>query len=312
MDIKETTISLTKEIRGAVFPHIGKISSRRVTGIADGGDSTFAIDEIAETVTSTFFKDYSDIAYYTEDQGFKVKGSPKWLFIIDPIDGTRPAAAGLESCCVSVALAPYSKQAKMKDVTVGAVQEIKSGTLFVAQKDKGVEIINNSFKKNEPVISHNQDISKLFWTIGFRGRPADVLVTVLGGLIDISSVDGGLFDIGSACFSSTRLITGQMDAYIDIGKRCLDEVPATKELFKKVGHGHILNNNPYDIAAAALIMQEAGMVVTDAEGLSLDEYLLIGSGPKYQFSVVAATGKELHLKVLKEINKGIKKLKERY
>ena len=39
-----------------------------------------------------------------------------------------------------------------------------------------------------------------------------------------------------------------------------------REEFERVGGGAVLNNSPYDLAAAALILEEAGAVVTDAYG----------------------------------------------
>ena len=38
----------------------------------------------------------------------------------------------------------------------------------------------------------------MFWTFGFRGRPARELAEVLAELIDLSSVGGGSFELGSA------------------------------------------------------------------------------------------------------------------
>ena len=42
-----------------------------------------------------------------------------------------------------------------------------------------------------------------------------------------------------------------------------------REEFERVGGGAVLNNSPYDLAAAALILEEAGAVVTDAYGRPL-------------------------------------------
>ena len=59
----------------------------------------------------------------------------------------------------------------------------------------------------------------MFWTLGFRGRPAIPLMTVLEELIDTSSVGGAVFDLGSATYDLTRIVTGQLDAYLDVGTR---------------------------------------------------------------------------------------------
>jgi len=308
VDIKELVYELTKSVRNKVFPHLGKPSSRRTVDIAVGGDATFAIDEVAEEDVMEFLKKEGNIAYYSEDKGLVVYGKPKYVLIVDPIDGTRPAAAGFESACVSIAAAEYVSEPKIKDVFLGCVQEIKSGKIFLAEKGTGLEIEEDN-REVDPILSSNTGLNSLFWSIGFRGRPAKELITVLGDLVDISSVDGGVFDIGSASYSMTRLVTGQLDAYIDIGKRMIDEAPEVKAIFERVGRGYVLNNNPYDIAASVLIVSEAGGIVTDGYGKPIDDYPVLGSGLKFQISCVAAGNMELHKKVIREIDAGIEKLK---
>ena len=43
-----------------------------------------------------------------------------------------------------------------------------------------------------------------------------------------------------------------------------------------MGRGGVLNNSPYDLAAASLILEEAGALVTDAYGASLENRPLLG------------------------------------
>ena len=91
----------------------------------------------------------------------------------------------------------------------------------------------------------------MFWTYGFRGRPARALTEVIAELVDASSVGGGTFDLGSAAFDMTRVVTGQLDAYVEPGPRMVDDVPGMREEFERVGGGAVLNNSPYDLAASA-------------------------------------------------------------
>ena len=97
----------------------------------------------------------------------------------------------------------------------------------------------------------------MFWTYGLRGRPVRAVAEVLADLIDGSSVGGGTFDLGSATFDMTRIVTGQLDAYVEPGPRMVAEVPGMREEFERVGGGAVLNNSPYDLAAAALCLDEA-------------------------------------------------------
>ena len=101
---------------------------------------------------------------------------------------------------------------------------------------------------------------------------------MLGELIDASSVGGGTFDLGSATYDMTRIATGQLDAYVEPGPRMVADVPGMREQFERVGGGAVLNNSPYDLAAAALCLEEAGAVVTDAYGAPLDDRPLLGLG----------------------------------
>jgi len=178
----------------------------------------------------------------------------------------------------------------------------------IAKRGSGIEIRDPDGGPGSPVLSENTDIECLFWTLGFRGRPALPLIRVLEELIDASSVGGGVFDLGSATYDMTRIVTGQLDAYIEPGPRLVSDVPGMREEFERVGNGAVLNNSPYDLAAAALILEEAGAVVTDAYGAPLAERLLLGSGAEFQISCVAAANQELHAAILRELDLGIERL----
>jgi len=292
-----------------VLPLLGSHAGRahEVEADASGGDVTFAIDTEAERTLETFLADRApDVAFYSEDRGLvepAAGGAATTVLVVDPIDGTRPAMAGLESCCVSVAVAPLRDGVRMGDVSVGCVVEIKSGTVFLAERGRGV-------LESPPVtLSANERLDRMFWTYGFRGRPARALTEVLAELIDVSSVGGGTFDLGSAAFDVTRVLTGQLDAYVEPGPLLVDEVPGMQAEFERIGGGAVLNNSPYDLAAAVLCAEEAGAVVTDARGESLRDRPLLGSGADFQMSIVASANHALHSRILAELRAGIERVK---
>lgn len=123
------------ELRELVFPLLGKSWSRGLAGRAVGGDTTFAIDEAAEAyVEQVLAKSPLPVAFYSEDRGLVTRRGAEWTLVVDPIDGTRPAAAGLEAACVSVAVARGTEDLRMNDVVYAVVQEIKeSGVTRLAQ-----------------------------------------------------------------------------------------------------------------------------------------------------------------------------------
>jgi hypothetical protein len=131
---------------------------------------------------------------------------------------------------------------------------------------------------------------------------------VLGDLIDASSVGGATFELGSAAYDMTRVATGQLDAYVEPGPRLVADVPGMRTEFERVGDGAVLNNSPYDLAAAALILEEAGAVVSDAYGRPLSDRPLLGSGAEFQMSVVASANRALHDLLLEAVDAGVRRL----
>ena len=101
---------------------------------------TFAIDEGAERVLEDFLAERApDVAFYLRGPG--PRGARRrrrsTVLVVDLIDGTRPALAGLEACCVSVAAAPLRDGVTMGEVAVGCVVEIPTGVVFLAERGRG-------------------------------------------------------------------------------------------------------------------------------------------------------------------------------
>ncbi len=299
-------LGLGDVLRAEVLPELGRRAGREHSGDGVGGDVTFAIDERAERRMEQHLGEHAPgVAFYSEDRGMvSPAGEPEWVLVVDPIDGTRPAMAGLESACISVAAARYGDGAPtMADVELGLVIEIKSGSRFLALRGGGVD--------PPAALSATTAIDRMLWTYGLRGRPAVDVAVVLEELIDSSSVSGGTFDLGSATYDMTRVATGQMDAYVEPGPRIVDEVPGMRAEFERVGRGAVLNNSPYDLAAAALILGESGACVSDACGRALDPRPLLGSGHDFQMSCVVAANPELHGSIIESLDRGIERLRAR-
>src|SRR5262249_24532498 len=103
----------------------------------------------------------------------------------------------------------------------------------------------------------------------------------------------------------TRIATGQLDADGDVGRRMVDEVPAVEPSFVAVGEGAVCTNFPYDVAAAVLIVEEAGGVATHADGRALDGHPAVGV---QGLAVLGAANEGLHARLLEEVDRGIARL----
>jgi myo-inositol-1(or 4)-monophosphatase len=296
-------LELALSVRKRVLPLLGSQEGRSFAGEGAGGDIPFAIDSLAEAAVEELVPPHT--AFYSEDRGLVAAENASHVLIVDPIDGTRPAMAGLESACVAVALAPLGDgEPTMADVQCGCVVEIKSGEWFLARRGEGVERSSGTV-----ALSPCTDVGRMFWAYGFRGRPARATVEVLGDLIDASSVGGGTFELGSQAFAMTRVVTGQLDAVVEVGSRLIDDVPGIRSEFERIGGGEVLNNSPYDLAAPWLCLTEAGGVVTDGWGEPLDRYRLLGSGHEFQISSISAANARLHAQLLGAVNEGVERLR---
>src|SRR3954462_4667790 len=97
--IRDLAMALRERVLPLVGSHAGRAHS---SSLAAGGDVTFKIDEEAEALLESWLADRApDVAFYSEDRGLVMPGSGEasTVLVVDPIDGTRPAMAGLESCC---------------------------------------------------------------------------------------------------------------------------------------------------------------------------------------------------------------------
>jgi myo-inositol-1(or 4)-monophosphatase len=301
----ELAVVVAARIREAVAPFLGTAAARVKVGDAPGGDATLAIDEVAENVVEEVLSAAGDIAFYSEDRGLQSYGSPRAILVIDPVDGTRPAAAGLESCCVSIGVVPPDERATLGDVSFGVVHELKTGQRFMAERGAGARAETRDGEPIPLALSTNADLGALFWTAGLRGRPSLPVGIVLEELIDRCGMRGGYFDLGSAAFNITRIATGQLDAYVDIGRRILDEHPETEPAFLAVGDGSVCTNFPYDVAAAALVLEEAGGVISHADGRPLAGHPAVGSGRAEGLAVLASASPELHAALLESVDRGM-------
>ena len=185
-------------------------------------------------------------------------GGASTVLVVDPIDGTRPALAGLESCCVSVAAAPLRDGVTMGEVTVGCVVEIPTGAVFLAERGRGL------VEAPPVILSANERIERMFWTYGFRGRPARPMAEVLADLIDRSSVGGASFELGSASFDMTRVVTGQLDAYVEPGPASGGGRPRHAGGVRARRRRRGAQQLALRPGGLVLILEEAGALVTDA------------------------------------------------
>lgn len=300
--MKALVQGLAKHVRAVIVKERGTVTGRYVGGKASGGDAEFPVDVLAERATREYLQDSGrSIAVYTESEGLYVLGDrPSHVIVVDPIDGTRGAAADLEMATVSIAAARFTEQPTIGDIESAILKEIKTGNWMYADAH-GPSIESSGHPGTLPQLSSAVDPDRMFWSLEFNGHPARLVINAYGHLVDASSNRGAVYVFNSASFSISRIITGQMDAYVDIGNRLLRDHPETEAEFRRVGHGSVLHLFPYDIAASVFLAERAGVTITDAYGESLRDTLLLDVRLTNQRSCIAACTPELHAALMSTI-----------
>ena len=199
-------------------------------GIGADGTPTKYIDKIAEDVAlKTINTSRIKVNVLSEECGFVDNGG-EFVFVLDPVDGTRNASRGVPFYSVSLAVGKKN----LSDIWYGLVKNIPTGNLFVAEKGHGAFL--NKKQVAAPEIPDKQILSCLS----------------LGNNYDEKTIrfvkKEKVRSLGAASLEMCLVATGALDYYA-MGREYLRVT---------------------DIAAAALFVREAGGYVTNILGEKLD------------------------------------------
>ena len=154
-------------------------------------------------------------------------------------------------------------------------------------------------QSSDPFLSINpsrqSNLKLIRWSFELVGRPVEWLTNKLGSLIDHSSFKGGIYLFNSSAFALNRLATGQLDAYIDIAGRLVDDGDKESHLPNSSNHNQVMGLFAYDIAGAYLVAKECQCIITDSQGDSLENTSLVSNKI---LTCVAASNLELHQQLM--------------
>jgi myo-inositol-1(or 4)-monophosphatase len=189
------------------------------------------------------------IGFLGEEEGRTGNPATGWLWTLDPIDGTSNFTHGLPLCAVSLALLRGSRS------IVGVIDAPLLGQRFYAAKGRG------AFKGNERL------------SVGKISQLRDAVVAVS----DYATGPGADRE-NELRLAVTTLLAPRVHRVRMLGTAALD--------LAWVAAGYldgcvILNNNPWDTAAGAVIAREAGADVADASGNphNLNSAMTIAASP---------------------------------
>ena len=283
----DLSYEIIKEVSRAIRPYVGKPESGEKVKIGADGTPTSFIDIIAEEKVINILKNAPVLSYIVSEEigelklGKGTKRSisltqelrrddiedeerPKFIFLVDPIDGTSNAIKEIPAYGISIAVAsvPEGRIATLNDVELGFISNFGNGNFFEAEKGKGCWLNNEEVHPSN--IVNFSDI-----TLGGFTKSG---TSTASQLVDNAR---RMRVLGSVVLEISYVASGRYDAFIDLrGSRIID------------------------IAASKLILEEAGGIITDKYGEKLNNKLSIHE----KTIVIAANNKILHKQMIDTLN----------
>lgn len=284
---KRLANKIIREVGPAVREYAGtELGGTEVKTGADGTPTSY-IDQVAEEKIINILKNADVLSYLVSEEvgelklGRGTKRSvvltqelrrtdlkedeiPKFIFLIDPVDGTSNAIKEIPAYTISIAVADVNqgRVATINDVELGFLYNLANGNFFEAEKGKGCKLNNEKVKPSD-VIKVNQ------MTLGGFTKTG---TSEASKLVDSAR---RMRVLGSVVLELSYVASGKYDAFLDLrGSRIID------------------------IAAGKLILEEAGGIITDKYGQKIDNVLSI-----YEKTIVVAANNEImHKEIIDILN----------
>lgn len=237
--------------------------AQKALGVGAAGDKTFPIDRLAEDIIISEFESTGlALSIVTEERGFvDIKGGGKKV-LIDPVDGSKNAVAGIPFYCTSVAVASSEN---IGSVEFAFVANLINGDEFWAEKGKG------AFLNNEKIESQKDDE---FYLVAYEAQSPARDISLLMPLLSKSRK--------ARCLGATALDM----AYVAGGSISVFVNPSPSRSF--------------DFAGGWLLAKEAGGIVTDMRGDSIEGVKI---GLEKAVAFMASGNERLHNRALKLLDK---------
>lgn len=192
------------------------------------------VDHAAErAIIEVLRRAYPDHAILAEESGASAgsEGRSEYTWIIDPLDGTTNFIHGFPQYAVSIAL-------RYKDVLTHAViYDPSKNELFTATRGRGAYLNERRIR-----VSKRAHLGDALIGTGFPYRELTSLEEYLAMFREITKCTAGIRRAGAAALDIAYVAAGRLDGFWEMGL------------------------SPWDMAAGALLVQEAGGLVGDFHG----------------------------------------------
>jgi myo-inositol-1(or 4)-monophosphatase len=246
----------------------GKMA-RGGVGINPKGQETLAFDAGAEDVAVAFCRERlrRPLRILSEERGeIRIRedlGAPEFTLIIDPVDGSENFKRGIETTCFSVAVLPEGAPLAPAGAIAGLIGNVLTGTYQTAVRGQG------AFGGGTPL--RTSAVTDLAGALVELECEFDA-PRFLGRVQPLLAAAKEVRALGSSVAAQMGVALGGMEVYVDV-------------------RGGL---TPENFMAGALVIEEAGGVVSDPFGRPVPAFSKMTDG----FLFVASANAALHHQVL--------------
>jgi myo-inositol-1(or 4)-monophosphatase len=195
-------------------------------------DFVTQVDQAAEAAIIDIIRQaYPDHSILGEESGAKEGKKAEYRWIIDPLDGTTNFIHGFPQYCVSIALEHRGA------IEHGVVYDPPKNELFTASKGGGAFLDDRRIR-----VTKCANLKDALVGTGFPFKEMSRLDLYFRQLKAVMQHSSGVRRAGAAALDLAYVAAGRMDAFWEMGL------------------------SPWDMAAGALLIQEAGGMVGDLSG----------------------------------------------
>ena len=222
-------------------------------------DFVSEVDHAAEDAIISILRDaYPDHGFLGEESGYKDRDA-EYLWVIDPLDGTTNFLHGNPQYCVSIALLHKGT------LNQAVVLDPNRNELFTATKGVGAYLNDRRIR-----VSKTDKLEDALMGTGFPFREIVNLEDYIRMMRNVMKTCSGVRRPGAAALDLAWVACGRIDGFWEMGL------------------------SPWDMAAGALLIREAGGLVGDFAGE--DRFLESGRIAASNGKIFAALLKLLHEK----------------
>jgi myo-inositol-1(or 4)-monophosphatase len=200
-----------------------------------------------EEIIKIIRRAYPDHAVLAEESG--AQGNAEYEWIIDPLDGTTNFLHGFPQFAVSIAVRHRGK------MTTGVVYDPVLQELFTAANGSGAMLNERRIR-----VSTRHQLDTALLGTGYPFHPKQDFDYYLSTLKVLMQETAGIRRPGAAALDLAYVAAGRLDGFWEFGLK------------------------PWDMAAGALLIQEAGGIISDPDGKTgfLDSGNVVCGTPKIQ------------------------------